>query len=181
MIARGKSVATMSMVMFKTCNLRFQIVRGRTISRATGTTNRLLTDTIKGGDVSGVRLTPHTTPDAMAGVPVPPRNVEMMLVRLQVEQQQQLGDVAAAVLLRRRYQRKERSVRQCWLRPWIERRSFYGSCTNLTQELVMESQGDFTNYMSVEPRMFHELLLRLTPRLTTMWDFSVRLYNHGLV
>ena len=35
-IARGKSVATRSMVMFKTCNLRFQIVSGRTISRATG-------------------------------------------------------------------------------------------------------------------------------------------------
>ena len=100
MIARGKSVATMSMVMFKMCNLRFQIVRGRTISRATGTTNRLLTDTIKGGDVSGVQVTPHTTPDAMVGVTVPPRNVELMLVRLQVEQQQ-LGAVAAAVLLRR--------------------------------------------------------------------------------
>ena len=36
-IARGKSVATRSMVMFKTCrNLLFQIVSGRTISRATG-------------------------------------------------------------------------------------------------------------------------------------------------
>ena len=35
-IARGKSVATRSMVMFKTWNLLFQIVRGRTISRATG-------------------------------------------------------------------------------------------------------------------------------------------------
>ena len=35
-IARGKSVATRSMVMFKTWNLLFQIVSGRTISRATG-------------------------------------------------------------------------------------------------------------------------------------------------
>ena len=76
MIARGKLVATMSMVMFKICNLRFQIVRGRTISRATGTTNRLLTDTIKGGDVSGVQVTPHTTPDAMVGVPVPLRKMK---------------------------------------------------------------------------------------------------------
>ena len=35
-IARGKSVATRSMVMFKTWNLLFQIVSGRTISRSTG-------------------------------------------------------------------------------------------------------------------------------------------------
>ena len=35
-IARGKSVATRSMVMFKTWNQLFQIVSGRTISRATG-------------------------------------------------------------------------------------------------------------------------------------------------
>ena len=34
------------------------------------------------------------------------------------------------------------------------------------QELERESRGDFTNYMRMEPRMFHELLLRLTPRLT---------------
>ena len=30
-----------------------------------GTTNRLLTDNIKYGDVSGVQVTPHTTPDAI--------------------------------------------------------------------------------------------------------------------
>ena len=35
-IARGKSVATRSMVMFKTWNLLFQIVSGRTIRHATG-------------------------------------------------------------------------------------------------------------------------------------------------
>ena len=35
-IAWGKSVATRSVVMFKTCNLRFKIVSGRTVSRATG-------------------------------------------------------------------------------------------------------------------------------------------------
>ena len=31
-----------------------------------GTTNRLLTDNIKCGDVSEVQVTPHTTPDAIA-------------------------------------------------------------------------------------------------------------------
>ena len=52
------------------------------------------------------------------------------------------------------------------MRPWIERRSLYGNYSNLMRELERESQGDFINYMRMEPRMFHELLLRLTPRLT---------------
>ena len=120
----------------------------------------------------------------MAGVPVPPRNIELMLIRLQVEQQQQLGAaVAAAVLLRRRHQRKERRKRrrrQCWMRPWMERRSFYGSYANLMRELKRESQGDFTTYMSMEPRMFHELLQRLAPRLTKMYTHYRRALEPGL-
>ena len=33
-------------------------------------------------------------------------------------------------------------------------------------ELERESQGDFNSFMRMEPAMFHELLMRLTPRLT---------------
>ena len=39
-------------------------------------------------------------------------------------------------------------------------------------ELERESHGDLTNYMRMEPAMFHELLERLSPRLTmqdTKW------------
>ena len=70
--------------MFKTCNLRFQIVSDRTISRATGratlrptggATNRLLTDTITCGGVSGVQVTPHMTPDAIG------RSIPRLIVR----------------------------------------------------------------------------------------------------
>lgn len=34
------------------------------------------------------------------------------------------------------------------------------------RELERESLGDFTNYMRIEPCMFHDLLLRVTSRLT---------------
>ncbi len=34
------------------------------------------------------------------------------------------------------------------------------------QELERESKGDFINYMRMEPCMFHEPLLRVTPRIT---------------
>ena len=36
------------------------------------------------------------------------------------------------------------------------------------RELERETQGDFTNYMRMEPGMLHELLQRLAPRLTKM-------------
>ena len=151
------------------------------VGRTTGSQCSATKAQVTPGLRPGVQVTPRTTPDAMAGVPVPARNVELMLVRLQVEQQQQLGAaVAAAVLLRQRHQRIERSRRQCWVLPWIERRSFYGSYANLMRELERESQGDFTNYMRMEPRMFHELLLRLTPRLTKMDAHYRRALQPGL-
>ena len=42
----------------------------------------------------------------------------------------------------------------------------YGNYVNLMQELEQESRGDFVNSMRMEPSMFHELLLRVTSRLT---------------
>ena len=69
--------------MFKTCNLLFQIVSGRTISRATGrVTLRPVVPPIdcsltqnKCGDVSGVQVTPHMTPDPIG------RSIPRLIVR----------------------------------------------------------------------------------------------------
>ena len=36
----------------------------------------------------------------------------------------------------------------------------------LMAELERESWGDFVGFMRLDPEMFHELLMRLTPRLT---------------
>ena len=47
------------------------------------------------------------------------------------------------------------------------------------QELEREAQGDFTNFMLMEPRMFHELLLRVTPRLTKQNTNYDVLWNLG--
>ena len=55
-----------------------------------------------------------------------------------------------------------------------------GIYANLMRELGRESQGDFTNYMRMEPGMFHELLLRLTPRLTKMDTHYRRALEPGL-
>ena len=64
------------------------------------------------------------------------------------------------------FNRRQRRRRQFWVRPWIQRRPMYGNYENLMLELERESRGDFVNFMRMEPRMFHELLLRVTPRLT---------------
>ena len=53
-----------------------------------------------------------------------------------------------------------------WVRPWIQRRQMFGHYTTLMAELERESRGDFIGFMRMEPAMFHELLMRLTPRLT---------------
>jgi len=48
----------------------------------------------------------------------------------------------------------------------------FGHYHNLMAELEREHHGDFINYLRMDPAMFHELLQRLTPRLTkkdTKW------------
>ena len=69
----------------------------------------------------------------------------------------------AAIMYQRRRRRRRR---QYWVRPWITRRVQFGQYENLMVELEREAQGDFLNYMRMEPAMFHELVQRLTPRLT---------------
>lgn len=93
-----------------------------------------------------------------------PRRLQMIQLRMLLQQQE---DAAALVmLLQRRRRRQQRRQRQYWVRPWIARRLLFGSYENLMVELEREAQGDFINFLRMEPAMFHELLLRLTPRLT---------------
>ena len=56
--------------------------------------------------------------------------------------------------------------RRYWLKPWVTRRPQFGDFENLMVELETESPGDFVGYPRMEPVMFHDLVQRLTPRLT---------------
>ena len=62
--------------------------------------------------------------------------------------------------------RRARRRRRWWVRPWIERRVMQGQYENLMAELERESEGDFKAFLRMEPAMFHELVQRLSPRLT---------------
>ena len=88
------------------------------------------------------------------------------MIQLRMLLQQQEDAAALVMLLQRRRRRQQRRQRQYWVRPWIARRLLFGSYENLMVELEREAQGDFINFLRMEPAMFHELLLRLTPRLT---------------
>ena len=68
--------------------------------------------------------------------------------------------ILAAYLHRRRKRSRQRS---CWVRPWIARRPFLGEYHTLMGELEREAKGDFKAYLRVDPTLFHELVLRLTP------------------
>ena len=88
---------------------------------------------------------------------------ELQLMALMLQQQQEDG-AALLVLLHQR--RRRRRQRRYWVRPWIGRRLEFGQYHNLMAELEWEHHGDFTNYLRMDPAMYHELLQRLTPRLT---------------
>ena len=66
------------------------------------------------------------------------------------------------------------------MRSWISRRLLFGDYEYIMAELERESKGDFVAYLRMEPAMFHELLQRMTPRLSkkdTKWRKAL---NPGL-
>lgn len=95
-------------------------------------------------------------------LPLLPQELQRLAIVLD-EQQQQDDELAVAVLL---MIRRRRRARRYWVRPWILRRQLFGHYENLMAELDRESHGDFRGFLRMEPAMFHELLTRLTPRLT---------------
>ena len=86
---------------------------------------------------------------------------QMQLLHLQrFTQNAAVVAVIVYMVLRMRWWRQYR------LKPWIARRPQCGDFENLTVGLETERRGYFVGYLRVEPAMFHELLQRLTPRLT---------------
>ena len=115
---------------------------------------------IQGSAVSIVIVIVETTSNM--ALAIPPQHLPRLQFLLQEDEDE---DELALVLLlyqRRRVGRR----RQYWVRPWISRRPLFGAYENLMVELERESHGDFKNYLRMEPAMLHELLQRVTPRLT---------------
>ena len=107
---------------------------------------------------------------------IPPRQLQMMGLMLQREE----DDAAVVALLLYYRRRRRRRHRQRWMRSWLSRRLLFGDYEYIMAELERESKGDFVAYLRMEPAMFHELLQRMTPRLSkkdTKWRKAL---NPGL-
>ena len=61
--------------------------------------------------------------------------------------------------------RGRRKKRRWWVRPWVLRQPFLGHYSRLMQELVIEDESSFKNFLRVGPAMFHELVQRLSLRI----------------
>ena len=99
-------------------------------------------------------------------------NNQLQLMAMMMQQQQQDAAALLGLLHQRRRRKRRRRWRRYWVRPMIARRLKFGHYHNLKAELEREHHGDLINYLRMDPAMFHELLQRLTPRLTkqdTKW------------
>ena len=97
----------------------------------------------------------------MAGLPI---NARLQLIMAELQEQQELEGLLFMMLVLRRRDLKRR---RHWVKPWIQRRAFYGDYENLIMvELEIEARGDFVGYLRMPPATFNELVDRLSTRLT---------------
>ena len=83
-----------------------------------------------------------------------------VVLALELEYQHQLLIIAERRLIRRR----RRRAPVWWVRPWLTpaRKLEYGHYNRLMQELRVEDENAFANYVRLPPHMFDELLNRTT-------------------
>ena len=110
----------------------------------------------------------------MALLAIPHDELQLMA---QMLQQQEDG---ALLLLLLQHRRRLRRPRRFGVQPWIDQRLELGQYHNLMVELEREHHGDFTNYLRMDPAMYHELLQRMTQRLRLRpWGASCHVGDWG--
>ena len=99
------------------------------------------------------------------GIPLDHKRLCIVFLGIQMQEEEEVDDAVLARLIEKRQQGKKRK-RRWWVRPWIERRRLFGQYDTLFKELERESQDDYLDYILMDPNLFAELLLRVTPRIT---------------
>ena len=59
-----------------------------------------------------------------------------------------------------------------WLRQNRNPRRPWSQYDTLMEELKRESQGDIVSFLRIDPAMFHELLVRVSPRITKVERYA---------
>ncbi|KAJ8050714.1 hypothetical protein HOLleu_04021 [Holothuria leucospilota] len=100
----------------------------------------------------------------------------LALYKKHLEHQQELEAALFLLLVRRR---REVARRRYWVKPWIQRRSFFDDYENLMVELQRKAGADFIGFPRMHPEMFHQLVDRLTPRLTKLQGLTLDVVDPG--
>ena len=91
--------------------------------------------------------------------------LQLLSWQLQLIQQHNVNNMVILQVLRksRKVEKRRQKRRTVWVRPWLERRIELGQYTQLMEELKVEDVNSFKNFTRMDPEMFNELLVCLTP------------------
>ncbi|CAG2193587.1 unnamed protein product [Mytilus edulis] len=112
-------------------------------------------------------------------------HVHVVMLLQSITQIQNLNDQAMVLLLRERRRRIRRTLRRrrsFWIRPWLatDRRLEFGHYDQLINELRIEDEPFFFNFLRMPPVMFDELLNRVGPRIKKTDTLFRRALSPGL-
>ena len=93
---------------------------------------------------------------------------------LDENREEQLILLAGVMALRRRDRarareqaaRRPRRPRRWWVKPWVGGREVHSQFRNLFEELDEEFDEDYRGYVRLDRELFHEILVRIAPRIT---------------
>ncbi|XP_033118810.1 uncharacterized protein LOC117118352 [Anneissia japonica] len=105
------------------------------------------------------------------------RNILVLL-----EEELLINAAIAAVLVARsqRRGRMKKRKRRFWTRPWLMRRSLHGQYEALMSEMAMEDHTGFRNFQRIDPELFQEMLVRVSPRIRKQDTRMRRALDPGL-
>lgn len=88
--------------------------------------------------------------------------------------QNQLAAVVCGIiyLLPSQKEQSQRVKRRFWVHPWILHCPSLITYDQIIAELQRKAKGDFRSFLQVEPDMFHEILVQLTPHLRKERNFQ---------
>ena len=80
-----------------------------------------------------------------------------------MSQSRKLAAAAALLVLSKNLKKKKK--RQIWVRKWIARRDEEGVHANLLQELLVEDDKSYKNYLRMSHEDYEYLLEKVTPKI----------------
>ena len=89
---------------------------------------------------------------------------QFVLFAMDADQESDATAVVIGVLLKRR-KSKQRKKRSVWVKPWLQRRNKLGVYHTLLQELRMEAEEEYKQFLRMSPELFDELLILVKPEI----------------